>query len=91
MTLQDLILKGGGEGGVVLSFFSSKTEGLPLRNPGLEERVDVYRVATHITACVCLCLCAFGTMDQMTFFCFFFSQICIRVFYSSDILRACFC
>lgn len=49
-----------------------------------------------ITACVCLCLCAFGTMDQMTYFllffvlCFFF-QICIRVlFYSLDILRACF-
>lgn len=56
----------------------------------MEGRVNVYRVATHTNSClsVCVCLCAFGTMDQITYFYF---QICIRVlFYSSDILRACF-
>lgn len=45
---------------------------------------------TQTPVCLYVCLCAFGTMDQITYFYFIF-QICIRVlFYSSDILRACF-
>lgn len=31
-------------------------------------KVDVYRVATHITACVCQFVSAFGAKDHMTYF-----------------------
>lgn len=63
----------------------SSTDKFHPRSPGLKGRVDVYRVSTHMS----LCLCAFGAMDQMTYIpFFFFSQICIRVLFY--ILRACF-
>lgn len=49
----------------------------------------------HNSLSVYVCVCAFGAMDQMTYFCFilffFFFQIYILVLFSSlDLLRACF-
>lgn len=42
----------------------------------------------HNSLSVYVCVCAFGAMDQMTFF---FFQIYILVLFSSlDLLRACF-
>lgn len=61
---------------------------------GLKGRVDVYRRATHITACVWkfVCVCAFGTMDQITcnFFFFFFLSDLYTSVALFDVSRAFF-
>lgn len=61
--------------------------------PGAEDwktgKVDVYRVTTHITACVCKFV-SVHLEQRITWPIFFSVQICTRVlFYSLDILRAC--
>lgn len=65
------------------------------QEPTTERRKDVYRVSTHKktkkTARLCefvsVCIWSNGSDDLYLFFVF---QICIRVFNSLDILRACF-
>lgn len=65
------------------------------QEPTTERRKDVYRVSTHKktkkTARLCefvsVCIWSNGSDDLYMFFVF---QICIRVFNSLDILRACF-
>lgn len=60
--------RGPGSGFRFTSPLRSSTDKFHPRSPGLKGRVDVYRVSTHMS----LCLCAFGAMDQMTYIPFFF-------------------
>lgn len=79
---------------IKLGLFPLSTERFHPRSPGLEGRVDVYRVATHVTACVSkfasVCNWNNESDDLFSFILFYFFQICIRVLFYSSYLRACF-
>lgn len=72
--------------GFIPPFSTTELSWYTPRSRGLEGRVDVYRVATHIMVCLCkfVSVCIWNN-GQLLFF-----QICIRVFFTLNILKACF-
>lgn len=66
-----------------VSPLSSSADIFHPRSPGLKGRVDVYRGATHITACVCtfvsVCIWSNGSDDLFFFVLFFFSDLYMSV------------
>lgn len=72
--------------GFIPPFSTTELSWYTPRSRGLEGRVDVYRVATHIMVCLCKFVSVYiWNNGQLLFF-----QICIRVFFTLNILKACF-